>query len=69
MDADSSLPERGRLYVIGDIHGRSDLLDRIVAAISDDLAGHRRGIAHLSLNTAKFRSPRDEKFVSRPGVF
>ena len=40
MDADSSLHERGRLYVIGDIHGRSDLLDRIVAAISDDLAGH-----------------------------
>ena len=39
MDADSSLRERGRLYVIGDIHGRSDLLDRIVAAISDDLAG------------------------------
>jgi serine/threonine protein phosphatase 1 len=31
------LPDHGRLYVIGDIHGRSDLLDRITAVIADDL--------------------------------
>jgi serine/threonine protein phosphatase 1 len=37
MNFDSSLLERGRLYVIGDIHGRSDLLDRMIAAISADL--------------------------------
>src|SRR6267142_4483061 len=30
-------PEPGRLYVIGDIHGRSDLLDRIIGDISRDL--------------------------------
>jgi Calcineurin-like phosphoesterase len=29
--------DRSRLYVIGDIHGRSDLLDRIVDQISRDL--------------------------------
>ena len=40
MPVDSSLLDRGRLYVIGDIHGRSDLLDRMVAAISEDLAAH-----------------------------
>jgi serine/threonine protein phosphatase 1 len=33
----SSFPEQGRLYVIGDIHGRSDLLDRMAAAIARDL--------------------------------
>jgi serine/threonine protein phosphatase 1 len=32
-----SFLDRGRLYVIGDIHGRSDLLDRMIAAISGDL--------------------------------
>lgn len=29
---------QGRLYVVGDIHGRSDLLDRMAAKIADDLA-------------------------------
>jgi serine/threonine protein phosphatase 1 len=29
---------QGRLYVIGDIHGRADLLDRMIEEISDDLA-------------------------------
>jgi serine/threonine protein phosphatase 1 len=37
MKLESSFLERGRLYVIGDIHGRSDLLDRMIAAISRDL--------------------------------
>jgi serine/threonine protein phosphatase 1 len=30
-----------RLYVIGDIHGRADLLDQIVEKIRDDIASHR----------------------------
>ena len=30
-----------RLYVIGDIHGRADLLDQIVEKIRDDIATHR----------------------------
>jgi serine/threonine protein phosphatase 1 len=29
-----------RLYVIGDVHGRSDLLDRMVTAIKRDLGSH-----------------------------
>jgi len=37
MDTGSSLLERGCLYVIGDIHGCSDLLDRMIAAIRADL--------------------------------
>src|SRR6202030_212666 len=38
MDSTAALPETGRLYVIGDIHGRADLLDRMIAAITDALA-------------------------------
>ena len=37
MDFGPSFLERGRVYAIGDIHGRSDLLDRIVTAIRSDL--------------------------------
>jgi len=32
--------DKGRAYVIGDIHGRSDLLDRMVDLISRDLAAN-----------------------------
>jgi serine/threonine protein phosphatase 1 len=39
IDAPFSL-EPDRLYVIGDIHGRSDLLDRMITAISRDLEDH-----------------------------
>jgi calcineurin-like phosphoesterase family protein len=33
----SPISERGRLYAIGDIHGRADLLDRMIEAIARDL--------------------------------
>jgi len=33
-----SIPEGRRLYVIGDVHGRRDLLDRLAQAIRSDLA-------------------------------
>jgi serine/threonine protein phosphatase 1 len=37
MNLNSSFSEPGRLYVIGDIHGRSDLLDLMIAKIARDL--------------------------------
>src|SRR5258708_7120805 len=37
MNSISPLSERGRLYVIGDIHGRADLLDHMVEEITRDL--------------------------------
>jgi serine/threonine protein phosphatase 1 len=40
MNRSAPLLQPDRLYVIGDIHGRSDLLDRMVTAISLDLAAH-----------------------------
>jgi serine/threonine protein phosphatase 1 len=39
MNLETQIPDR--LYVIGDIHGRSDLLDRIVEAITRDLKQNR----------------------------
>jgi serine/threonine protein phosphatase 1 len=38
MNSPDPLPAPARLYVIGDIHGRADLLDGMVGAIADDLA-------------------------------
>ena len=37
MSPQSNLSDEGRVYVVGDIHGRTDLLDRMVALISRDL--------------------------------
>jgi serine/threonine protein phosphatase 1 len=39
------VPEPERLYVIGDIHGRSDLLDRMIVEIARDLEAHPIGTA------------------------
>jgi len=40
MNSDLRLADRGRLYVIGDIHGCSDLLERMIEGISRDLEGN-----------------------------
>src|SRR5437588_3375552 len=40
MNATSPSAQPNRLYVIGDIHGRSDLLDRMIGDISRDLDGN-----------------------------
>jgi serine/threonine protein phosphatase 1 len=39
MSGQASIPEPKRLYVIGDIHGRADLLDRMIEAINNDVKG------------------------------
>jgi serine/threonine protein phosphatase 1 len=41
----ASLPPRTRIYAIGDIHGRADLLADLIARIDDDV--QRRPIAHV----------------------
>ena len=37
MDFEPSFLERGRIYAIGDIHGRSDLLERMITLIRSDV--------------------------------
>ena len=39
-DASPSVPPDCRVYAVGDIHGRSDLLDRMIRLIRKDAAGH-----------------------------
>ncbi|MCA1654769.1 MAG: metallophosphoesterase [Sphingomonadales bacterium] len=41
------IPAGLRAYAIGDIHGRLDLLDRMLAAIHEDLAGREPAENHL----------------------
>jgi hypothetical protein len=43
MDFEPSFLERGRIYAIGDIHGRSDLLERMITLIRDDLQANAVG--------------------------
>jgi serine/threonine protein phosphatase 1 len=40
----ASLPAQTRIYAVGDIHGRADLLAEVIARIDDDL--HRRPIRY-----------------------
>ena len=40
MNSDLRLADRGRLYVISDIHGCSHLLERMIEGISCDLEGN-----------------------------
>ena len=37
MNIEPSFLERGRIYAIGDIHGRSDLLERMITLIRSDV--------------------------------
>src|SRR5271156_5804242 len=34
------LPERVRIYAVGDVHGRADLLDQVFSRIDADLAAY-----------------------------
>jgi serine/threonine protein phosphatase 1 len=40
MHVSFPMPERGRIYAVGDIHGRADLLDRMIDLIARDLKAH-----------------------------
>lgn len=42
----ASTPPQTRIYAVGDVHGRADLLSETIARIEDDL--HRRPIAHTA---------------------
>lgn len=43
------MPEGHRVYAVGDIHGRSDLFDRLVGLVTEDIAADRPTQAHLVL--------------------
>jgi serine/threonine protein phosphatase 1 len=45
----ASVPEGHRVYAVGDIHGRADLLDRLIGQVTDDINANRPDQAHLIL--------------------
>ncbi len=55
---DATIPnENTRLYVIGDIHGRLDLLDRVIAAIERDVEAHGSDALTVTLGDYIDRAP------------
>jgi serine/threonine protein phosphatase 1 len=56
---DATFPnENTRLYVIGDIHGRLDLLERAIAAIEQDVAAHGSHALTVTLGDYIDRGPK-----------
>lgn len=57
--------ENDRLYVIGDIHGRLDLLDRAAAAIKRDVAEHDSNAITVTLGDYIDRGPDSRGVLDR----
>jgi predicted phosphodiesterase len=63
---DAAIPnDNARLYVIGDIHGRLDLLDRAVAAIARDVEAHGSDALTVTLGDYIDRGPESSGVIAR----
>jgi serine/threonine protein phosphatase 1 len=67
MNAVKDFSDRGRLYVVGDIHGRADLLDRIANGIARDLeaAPAANGCLTVTLGDYIDRGPDSRGVIER----
>jgi serine/threonine protein phosphatase 1 len=54
-----------RLYVIGDVHGRLDLLDRVIAAIERDVVAHEGRALTVTLGDYIDRGPHSRGVIER----
>src|SRR3974377_2423527 len=57
--------ENNRVYVIGDIHGRLDLLDRLIADIARDAKGHEENALTVTLGDYIDRGPNSRGVLDR----
>ncbi len=57
--------ENTRVYAIGDIHGRLDLLDRVIAAIERDVAEHGPAALTVTLGDYVDRGPASRGVLDR----
>jgi len=57
--------ENKRIYAIGDIHGRLDLLDRMIAAIARDAKEHEGGSLTVTLGDYVDRGPKSRGVLDR----
>ncbi|MBI5908604.1 MAG: serine/threonine protein phosphatase [Betaproteobacteria bacterium] len=63
---DATIPnENKRLYAIGDIHGRLDLLDRAIAAIERDVEAHGSDALTVTLGDYIDRGPKSRGVIDR----
>jgi Calcineurin-like phosphoesterase len=63
---DATIPNANeRLYVIGDVHGRLDLLDRVIAAIKRDVEEHGPGALTVTLGDYIDRGPTSRGVLDR----
>jgi len=63
---DTTIPnEKERLYVIGDVHGRLDLLDRVIAAIHRDIEENGSGALTVTLGDYIDRGPASRGVLDR----
>ena len=63
---DAKIPnENSRLYAIGDIHGRLDLLERVIAAIERDVAEHGPDALTVTLGDYIDRGPASRGVLDR----
>ncbi len=63
---DAKIPnENSQLYVIGDIHGRLDLLDRVIAAIRRDVEAHGGDALTVTLGDYIDRGPASRGVLDR----
>ena len=65
MTVEASVARPGRIYAIGDIHGRLDLLERAIAAIACDVSQH--GPAALTVTVGDYidRGPASRGVIDR----
>lgn len=61
----TSFDDDTRLYVIGDVHGRLDLLDRVIAAIERDVAAHGGQALTVTLGDYIDRGPHSRGVIER----
>ena len=57
--------ENKRVYVIGDIHGRLDLLDRLIADIARDAKGQEENALTVTLGDYIDRGPNSRGVLDR----
>ena len=63
---DATIPnEKTRLYAIGDIHGRLDLLDRVITAIERDVEAHGSDALTVTLGDYIDRGPKSRGVLDR----
>ena len=61
----AGVPEGQRVYAVGDIHGRLDLLDRLISTIRADAAGTKARVSFVFMGDYVDRGPQAREVIER----